>query len=281
MDGSPFRDRRFSPPEVRRILRRAAELAEQDAGTSEAERPLTQDEIERLGGELGLPPTAIRSAVHGDAQPAHDASDAPFGPRRIVFEDEIEGELPASRQEDVLDAISAVIGDAGRAQVVGRTLTWTPTPIGNNQQRQLTVTVRARDGKTRVRVDENLSPLYFGLYFGLGFGLGFGGGAGVGVPLALVAKSALLGFGVLIVFTAIALGLASLIYHAVHRGRVRALGQLRGRIEKAVREGIRVEAAKAGGRKRIAENDEAAESVEAEAEAEAELEVMRRGAARG
>src|SRR6266540_7456682 len=101
MDPSPFRERRFAPADVRRILRRAVDLAERDADTPAAEHPLTQEEIERLGGELGLPVTAIRSAVTGDASPADLAASPWKPPRRVVFEEELDGELPALLQEDV------------------------------------------------------------------------------------------------------------------------------------------------------------------------------------
>jgi len=270
MESSPFRERRFPPSEVRRILRRAADLAEHDAGTRAAERPLTQEEIERLGGELGLPATAIREALRDDAEPERAEEGAAYGPRRIVFEDQIEGELPASRQEDVIDAITTIMGDAGRAQIVGRTLTWTPTPIANNQQRALTITVRARDGRTRVRVDENLEQIYLGLTFGIGFGLGLGGGAGVGVPLALALHSWMVGLAVGLVFVAMAVLLPVVIYRALHERRTRELAKLRARIGGAVREGISASAGRTSARKRIATaEDDGAADVEAESEAEA------------
>src|SRR5262245_6223499 len=110
MDPSPFRERRFAPADVRRIVRRALDLAERDADTKATERPLTQEEIERLGGELGLPPTAIRSAIADDASPADAAPSPSTSPRRLVFEEELEGELPASLQEDVVDAIAGHLG---------------------------------------------------------------------------------------------------------------------------------------------------------------------------
>lgn len=261
MEGSPFRDRRFSAGDVRRILRRAAALAEQDEGTRAAERPLTQEEIERLGGELGLPAAAIRGAMRGDAEPERAEKPAE-GDGRIFFEGEIEGELPASQHEDVIDAISAAVGDTGRAQTTDRTLTWTPTPLAANSQRALTVTVRARNGKTRVRIDERLSPSYFQLLLVYGGGLLLGAGASVGLHgFAVGALIALLWFVGALLMRAV-----------VRRRRSKELAQLKASLDALVREGTATGAERARGRKRIA----AADDTDAETEAEAEIEAAER-----
>lgn len=269
MDASPFRDRRFAGPEVRRILRRAAENAERDPATIAVERALTQDEIERLAADLGLPASAVRDAVHEDAG-AVPAEGDPSGPRRIFFEDELDGELPVSRHEDVVDAIStALLDDAGRVQIVGRTLTWSPKQTPGDQPRQLTITVRARDGRTRVRIDEKLTHIQLALYLGLGLGLGLTGALGGGVLAAAAFHSGLVGLGVAVAVVGFALLLPYLIFGAVRRARLRSLTQLRARLGRAVREGITAE----GGRKRIAAAGE--EEAEREAEAEVEAEAAR------
>src|SRR6185503_14891762 len=146
MTSSPFRERRFHPADVRRIVRRAAELAEQDASTDTEEQALTQPEIEERAAALGLPERAVRAAIADDA-PA-DKPEGPADLRRILLEEEFDGELAAEGHEDVVEAIQVAMGDTGRVQIIGKTLTWTPSPSAGNQQRQLTVTVRSRNGKT-------------------------------------------------------------------------------------------------------------------------------------
>jgi hypothetical protein len=184
MDQSPFRERRFAPVEVRRILRSAVDLAENDGETPATERSLSQEEIERLGGELGLPATAIRSALTHSAPSPAEAEASPWRPpRRLVFEEEIDGELPASRFEDVVDAIQGHMGDTGRTQVVGKMLTWTPTPMGQGQQRPLATTVRTRRQDAH-RVEENLQPMYPGSISAGPPGLGMGGGPVVPIAIA-------------------------------------------------------------------------------------------------
>lgn len=278
MDRSPFRERRFAPAEVRQILRRAVDLAEQDSETPAAERPLTQEELERHGGELGLPTTAIRSAVAGEAAPDEAKANLWQLPRRLFFEEEFTGELPASLREDVVDALHAHMGDVGRAQVVGKTLTWTPTPSMQGQQRQLTVTLRTRDGKTRVRIEENLQQLYLGFQLGLGLGLGFGLGSSLAAGVAVALKSVVfgVGFGVLILIASMLL--ARIMYRVVAERRARQLIQLRKRLREVVREGISAGEVKPA-RARI-ELGAGAPEAEAEAEAEAEVESEARGTKR-
>src|SRR5258708_17831730 len=69
----PFREQRIPPAEVRRVLRRAAELAESDPETPATEKSLTRVEIERSAEELGIPATAIARALESNL----DASSAP------------------------------------------------------------------------------------------------------------------------------------------------------------------------------------------------------------
>jgi peptidyl-tRNA hydrolase len=268
MTTTPFRERRFTPDEVRGILRRAVALAEGDADKGAAERALTQDEIEQLGGELGLPAAAIRQAIQGDGAPG-TATPAPQGPgRRVVLEEEISGELPPSAQEDLVEVIQAVMADAGRAQVVGRTLTWTPTPA-QGQERQLAVSVRARDGTTRVRVEESFRRLFFGLHLGLGLGFGLGVGSGLVVPTALAMQSVTVALGLGALCVVASFLAAHFIYKAVAARRMRQIGELRAKLCRVVREGAE-RAPERPVRARISAGTTGEASEEAEAEAEAE-----------
>ena len=87
----PFREQRIAPAEVRRILRRAAELAEADPETSAVEKPLTRVEIERSAEELGIPATAIARALESDLETAQSTQKKGFlgAPTRIVVEERL------------------------------------------------------------------------------------------------------------------------------------------------------------------------------------------------
>jgi hypothetical protein len=289
MTTSPFRQRRFSPAEVRRIVKRAAALAEQDAATSGVEQSLSQDELEHAGISLGLPESSIRAAIATDpTSPEGSGVVKPDSQHRLLLEEELDGEVSAEQHEDLVDAIQAATGDTGSVQVVGKTLTWTPTPTTSNPPRKFTITIRARDGKTRVRIDESLRPHFLGLYIGLGLGLGFGGGVTC-VTVGAALGSPFMGFGLAGLVVLASLCMAHLIYGAVARRRARQLKQIMARLREAVTDAVRSaestareparEPARAPVRARIATEKVDAEA-EAEAEAEVEAEIHERGASR-
>src|ERR1700722_3151653 len=89
----PFRTPRIPAREVRRILRRAAELAEDDPDIGNVEKTMTQDERERGAGELGLPASAIARAIGapGERDAVAMASRSFFlgAPTRILLREEL------------------------------------------------------------------------------------------------------------------------------------------------------------------------------------------------
>ena len=149
---STFRERRFPPSEVRRILRSAARIAETDPGTGAVERPLTQDEITRWAAELGLPASAVSQAIGAPEAPEPAGAGPWLGARTVALEQVISGELPPERHEDVVTAIRSAAGVDGRTEVLGKTLSWSANPATKN-----VVTVRSKEGKTEVRVEEALN----------------------------------------------------------------------------------------------------------------------------
>jgi len=108
------------------------------------------------------------------------------GPLKIIEERTLDGELPVDAQEDLVEALRKRFNTLGQASSVGRTLTWMGASAQN--QRQLEVSVSARNGVTTIRVMERLGNLAGGLFGGIVGGLG-GGGLGLWVPLLTVLKS--------------------------------------------------------------------------------------------
>jgi hypothetical protein len=78
---NPFRERRYLPRDVLRIVRRAASLAEEDPRTDRHGQSLTRGEIERAAANLGLPPSAIARAA--DALGASDEEAVRSRPSRF------------------------------------------------------------------------------------------------------------------------------------------------------------------------------------------------------
>ncbi|MRG91179.1 hypothetical protein [Polyangium spumosum] len=275
---APFRERRLSSAEVRKILRRALDLAERDAETEALASSMTEDELARHAAELGIPGTAIRGAVNERAplEEKTEASNELLGaPLRTLLEEEIDGEIGADSHEDLVEAIQTVMGEAGQVQIVGKTVTWTPTVLPQAQPRQLSVTVRSRNGKTLVRVDERHSNLAAGLYFGIGFGFGLGGGVPVAMSIALATKSGLPATLAGLACLVIGFLIPRLIFPYVVRRRTRKHRDLRDRLARVVRAAARAGAPRKRKRQRIAAAAAEAEAeAESEAEAEAEAEVV-------
>lgn len=102
------------------------------------------------------------------------------GPLVAMADRTVDGELPVSAHEAVLELLRETGGTLGEAQIVGGTLAWRAGP-----PHWLEVLVSAREGRTRVRVGERLGGLAGALFGGIVGGAG-GGGIGVILPLAML-----------------------------------------------------------------------------------------------
>ena len=239
MSESPFREHRYRPEEVRAVIRRALSRdAERGSG-----RALTRDELTAILSDLGVSQSAAEQALDQPDSSAVDSGSDPDdwlgGPKRIVYEEEVDGELADDRREDAVEVIREMMGEPGRVESLGRTVTWAPTPVANNQQRRLSVKLRVRDGRTRIRVDEDLSPLRLGAW--LGFGIGGGLGLGIlGIPAGKVAHSVALGGLVWLVITAACLFAAWLVTRWVSGRRKRDLRRLFDKVREEVIRGAAV-----------------------------------------
>jgi hypothetical protein len=229
----PFREQRYSPAEVRDFLSRALRLAADDAETGEG-RSLTRDEVERLAADLGLSAAAVRRAwePEGEAPVKRFAVRGFLGaPRKLLYEIELEGEPSDDDREDLLDLIRSVTGETGQMQAIGKSLTW-QTTMAQGRGRQLWVRLRSRPGRTRVVVEESLSPLSTGLFVGLGVG---GGVGPLGGYIAAIAKMGVIGLLVPLVWIPLLLLLARSIYVHLARKREAQLMDLFARIQQSAR----------------------------------------------
>lgn len=228
---SPFRDAPISPSEVRRILRRAAEIAERDPETAGAERAVTRSELERAAADLGLPASAIARAIdHDEGEEPSEAKGHWFlgGKTRIVLEREIAAEPSQREREDLLDEIREVTGDTGTVESVGNSLVWRATMTRNAQQ-TFTIRMRFRDGRTRVVIEERL----LGQAIGLFVGLGVGGGVGpMGGYIMACIKLGAIGLVFPLVWIPLMLLLARTIFVGITQRRVRTMNETMKRIER-------------------------------------------------
>jgi hypothetical protein len=262
----PFRTPRLPAREVRRVLRRAAELAEDDPDTGSVEKTMTQDELERAAGELGLPASAIARAIGApgdrDAVPTSPRSFFLGAPLRIFLEDELPGEPTDADREDLVDAIRITAGQTGSVESVGKTLVW-KLSSGPRSARDFSVRIRSRNGRTRVVVEERLNSTAVGLFVGMGVGGGVGPMAGY---VAAVVKLGVMGLVFPLLWIPCMLLLARTIFAAMARRRARLVREVMDRV-KANAARWQVEALRA----RVGVAAAAAEESQAESEANADV----------
>jgi hypothetical protein len=186
------------------------------------------------------------------------------GPLKIIEERTLDGELPIDAQEDIVEALRRRFNTLGQASSVGRTLTWMGASAQN--QRQLEVSVSARNGRTTIRVMERLGNLAGGLFGGIVGGLG-GGGLGLWVPLLMVLESsAWLPFLILSWITLIYL-IVRFAYARVTAKKQAEVAASASELARLAREAIDREAKRKRKRKRLRVKNQAGDE-EHEAEAE-------------
>jgi serine/threonine-protein kinase len=170
--------RRYSDGEVREIVKRASEL---EASTPTAGGAMTIGGVEALAAEVGIAPDVVRAAVQSVATPgaAVAVGAAPKrnrwlgGPTSLTFERVVEGELPDTEWQVLVDEIRRSLRNVGQVSQFGRSFSWVATRRGS-AQRDLEVSVSVRGGRTRITIQENLGALIGGIFGGIGGGMGGG-----------------------------------------------------------------------------------------------------------
>jgi serine/threonine protein kinase len=181
---------RYSGTEVQEIVKRATEL---EASAPTAGGAMTIGGVEALAAEVGIAPNAVRAAADAlrarpgaAAAPAEALRSNPWigGPTRLHFERVVEGELPETEYQTMVDEIRRELKNVGSVNQLGRSFSWAAARSGS-PHRDLEVAVSVRGGRTRITIHENLSPLIGAIYGGIGGGMG---GGGIGPIIAVVAS---------------------------------------------------------------------------------------------
>jgi serine/threonine protein kinase len=232
--------RRYDKDEVQEIVKRATELEATNTTTSGA---MTIGGVEALGGEVGVAPELVRAAADSLRRPSGSSGKTPnkinpwiSGPTRLLFERVVDGELPESEYETLVDEIRMFMEDGGQVTQFGRSFTWTTQRPGQNTgvRRHLEVTVSIRAGRTRIIVQENLSNMIGGVFGGIGGGMG-GGGMG---PMMGIAGGVLHLGPVIVAIVPVWLGItyatARYVYRRMTRKRAAELEALADRVAAVV-----------------------------------------------
>jgi len=180
--------RRYGDREIGLILKRAAELQQQEPAATAEGGGLTLTDLEEVAAEAGIDPRYLRrAAAEIDASGGflfNEGMARVLGaPPTIKLERSLSGELPAAEFEALVPEIQGAAEAHGQASLLGQTLTWRSSTPQN--ERSLQVTVTARNGRTRITIEERLHGLAGGLFGGIMGGVGGGVGLGVGLGVGI------------------------------------------------------------------------------------------------
>ncbi len=216
-------EHRFAESEASSILQRAAELQRQALDI----RRMTVAELEDAASSAGIEPVYVRrAAAELSLRQARRDRVSPTlgGPRTILLEVTLDGEIPVPAYEYVIEAVRRHTGELGEASLIGRSLTWTALPshssAGPGWSRTIAVTIVPRGGRTRIRIEEKLDPLIRSV-----FATSVGGVGGTTALIPLISLAVIGLPGMVPIGMGLWLGLAWSIARKVYRARVAAREQ--------------------------------------------------------
>ena len=227
----------YGEKEIGRLLQRATELQHREP--SAPATGVTLAELEEIAVEAGIDPKFLRRAA-GELDAG--VTDSSFWTKvtgdelMLVRELTLPGEFDESGFERIVETILSNSREHGQPNLLGRTLTWraeTPSKL-----RTIQLTVTSRDGRTQVRLEENLTQLAIGTFSGGTAGVGLGLGTGVGIPVGLALGSALLATALPVGVMAASYIGSRWVYRAQVEGRRRRIGGLFDAVVEAARSEI-------------------------------------------
>lgn len=190
MDDYPIAPRSLTAREFRFVLKRSAQLQREEAqAIAESQSAelgsLTTADLERVADAVGVDPYYLERAAdeleeRGLPFDLEGLVGAPFS---IRLEDSLPKELDEAMLRGLVSEIEMAITSRGAARITPRTLLWRTRD--SRELMPLEVTLRVRDGSTRIGIEQRLWGLAAVLYGsgvgGVGAGVGFGVGFGVGL----------------------------------------------------------------------------------------------------
>ena len=174
----------YTDAEVKEIIGRAADL---DARYSAQQGALSMGGVEQVAAEVGIPPARVREAARELDIPADmvltEKGKTKIGlfnwPQKLEVNRVMRGEVSRSDYADLVEAMRSAMGTTGHISTLGRSMSWSAAPPGGIG-RNVHVTIRPQDGRTRIHIEENLAMVgttMFAPFFGAA------GGATVGLVL--------------------------------------------------------------------------------------------------
>jgi len=162
-------------------------------------------------------------------------------PSKLEFTASFDGEMDDDAFEEVADEVRKALGEMTTVSSVGRTLTVNtgmPSARQGGMPRFVQVFLSSRNGRTQVRVFEDLSQFAGGLFGGLGAGGGIGGGAMVGAITSRVTHDPIAILGTVVSVVGLSMVLARLIFRRSSRKKEKELQELMQRVISRARESM-------------------------------------------
>jgi len=172
MDDAPYRERRYRPHEVRRLVQRAAAIEERREGST-AGQDLTAEEIADRVAVLGISPEALKAAEEEtELDPSRELRVPSRGP--VVIEQALDG---GATDEAIVTAIREEAREVGAIERLGGALVWRGQRSSNGRgEPTLSVSIRREGGVTRVRIEQHLWPAKVIGWVGMAMPLALAGG---------------------------------------------------------------------------------------------------------
>jgi len=171
LNGATPPRRRYSGGEVEEIVKRATELEATAPSTGGA---MTIGGVEALAAEVGIAPKVVRAAAASLSLEPVQRNPWIDGPTMLSYERVVEGELPDTEWQVLVDEIRRVLKNSGQLSQFGRSFSWVAAR-SPGIRRDLEIAVSVRAGQTRIIIQEGLSQLIGAVYGGIGGGMGGGG----------------------------------------------------------------------------------------------------------
>ncbi len=225
--------KKFSEGEVQAIVQRASEIE----ATNPTGGAMTMGGVEALAAEVGIAPEMVRQAARSLAVQRSPVTplEPPKtnrligGPTRVLIDRVVQGELPDTEYEVVVDEIRRVLGNVGMVSQLGRSFSWTTTSSRGGMRRDLEVAFSIRGGLTRISIRENLGNLIGAVFGGIGGGMG---GGGMGPIIGILSNFATAAAALVVIpfwlFTTFSVARST--YHYSSRRRIRELEALADRL---------------------------------------------------
>jgi len=216
---------RFTEEEVQQLLRRAAQLQQQDSRVPTEVRALSLAELEQIAVDSGIDVQQIHRAILELKGRRPRAGSVLLGaPERVHLERMVGLESPGGAIEPLVSELNRALGTAGQVSAFGGTLTWSAP---NTSSGPVDVTISPiEEGGTRIELNASFGGLLGATFGGIGGGLG----GGLGIPLAAAVGQLTQSWAAAGGTIALALGLplllARFVYATIVRRRIRRLEQL-------------------------------------------------------